>query len=162
MKQYRNAEGPWKKRKAQSGRGLSFNVRTLNRNATKSSDVNSSSEGWEASPKTPRLLIWTENPEKSLRSKWQDKPAYIKVHTRGEGVWDTQGRDCQLESLILLNGSNKIRRVTQSPPRKQKFQHLHAFWFVYVWCMALFTYNPSTFFLRRATHFKWFCNCISS
>lgn len=57
MIQDRNSEGPGKKGKPQSQRGLSRKVRTLNRNATKSSDVNSSSEGWQASSNPPRLLI---------------------------------------------------------------------------------------------------------
>lgn len=53
----RNAEGPGKKGKPESQRGLSYKVRTLNGNAIKSSDVNPSSEGWQASPNPPRLLI---------------------------------------------------------------------------------------------------------
>lgn len=54
----RNAEGPGKKGKPQSQRGLSCKVRTLNRNVTKSSDVNPSSEVWQSSPNPPGC--WSE------------------------------------------------------------------------------------------------------
>lgn len=87
----------------------------------------------------PRLVIWTEHPEKSLWSKWQNKPAYKKLDKRGEDVWQrhaSKGGTVSWKGGFYVTSLIKLGESARDLPESRNFS-IHVLFGLPTYCMLL-------------------------